>query len=318
MRVRHTSSTGSPRRPGRRRRAARGRLRTAPCGARRARPSRGRARTRLEDGRFLWSSAWLTAAERSDLGTIEPGRLTCRRDDEDGRVTGGRVLQGSGGRVDDHVTHRREVRRPAASEEAVQALEELARAGAWSARAASAVRTCPIAAAAASPWPTTSPTVRAILPSGSSKASYQSPPTSSTSLPASYNAARAISDRVASRAGSNARCSPTAISRSSASSARRAFSAATRSVTSIPSGGGTAPRQIRRRSDASRIRRCARCRRRPSRATSRGRPRPPQPAPPRSESVPSPRRNRATTACPRRAGRAPPRGCTHTPRPPAH
>ena len=86
-------------------------------------------RPRLEDGRFLRPSAWLAAAERARLRPIEPDRLTCRRHDEHGRMTGGRVLQGSGGRVDDHVTHRREVRRPAPGEEAVQALEQLARAG---------------------------------------------------------------------------------------------------------------------------------------------------------------------------------------------
>ena len=55
----------------------------------------------------------------------------------------------------------------------------------YRASAASAVRSCPIAAAAASPWPTTSPTVSATRPSGSEKTSYQSPPTSSASLAAS-------------------------------------------------------------------------------------------------------------------------------------
>ena len=32
---------------------------------------------RLEDGRFLWTDAWLTAGERSRLRPIEPHRLTC-------------------------------------------------------------------------------------------------------------------------------------------------------------------------------------------------------------------------------------------------
>ena len=152
-------------------------------------------------------------------------------------MTGGRVLHGTGGRIDDRVTDGREVRRPAAGEEAVQTLEQLTRPGGVVGEGSQRRSDLPHCRGGSEPVADnvsdrqSDPPVRqfeGVVPVAADL----------EHVAAGLVQRRQSDVRTAStsRAGSSARCSPTAISRSSASRARRAFSAWTRSVTSIPVG----------------------------------------------------------------------------------
>ena len=167
-------------------RADRGRRRCPPTDARPGRPCRGRGSRPLQ-GAPPPRPAHRRASSRAapsgpPTGTVSARRARRRVEADDLRTRSGRPPT------------RSRARRTRASQSGPRGRSRRTRRGDPAAtagpdvcaRALTAPRSCPIATAASSPWPTTSPTTSATDPERRGKASYQSPPTSRAAVPARY------------------------------------------------------------------------------------------------------------------------------------